>query len=110
MYCQTTTLGFHIDRQNRGKIIAKTDRQDTDCVTNLRAKSHQLRSSAQAVVVYSTCGAGGSGSSLQINRKADPIASWAVVANVEPIVGIRCSKSLEKTNKQNLSSKFRKRN
>jgi hypothetical protein len=37
---------------------------------------------------------------LQINRKADPIASWAVVANVEPIVGIRCSKSLEKTNKQ----------
>jgi hypothetical protein len=99
-----------IDRQNREKIIAKTDHQDTDCVTNLKAKSHQLRSSAQAVVVYSTCGAGGSGSSLQINRKADPIASWAVVANVEPIVGIRCSKSLEKTNKQNLSSKFRKRN
>jgi hypothetical protein len=84
-------------------------------VVQILGQSNKLCSNTQAVVVHSTCGAGGAGCSLQINRKADPIASWAVVANVESIVGIRGPKSLnrkkkkkKKTKKKHFRSKFGK--
>jgi hypothetical protein len=53
-------------------------------------------SNTQSTAVCGSCGAGGTGRPLRINGRTDPIASWAVVANVEPIIGKLWSKNLNK--------------
>jgi hypothetical protein len=53
-------------------------------------------SSTQAIVVCGSCGAGGTGRPFRINGRTDPIASWSIVANVEPVIGKSWSKNLNK--------------
>ena len=102
-YCWLNVLSNYntviLEAAKSGKRIATTEHYDTGCGINLRANSTGLCSSTQAVAVYSTCGAGGTGSSLLINRKGDPIASWSVVTNVEPVIGIGRPKNLNKPTK-----------
>ena len=63
-------------------------------VSNHNAQTALCNHSAQTVVVYSSGGAGGPGRSLSVKRRADPIAGWSVVANVNSSVGIRWTKNL----------------
>jgi hypothetical protein len=65
-------------------------------VVQILGQSNKQCSNTQAVAVHSTCGAGGSGCSLLINSRADPIASRSVVAHVHSIIGIRWPKNLKK--------------
>jgi hypothetical protein len=68
-------------------------------VVQILGQSNKQCSNTQAVAVHSTCGAGGSGCSLLINSRADPVASWSVITNVHSIIGIRWPKNLNKQTK-----------